>query len=266
MLLLLKILSQLAYPLAASWLLAAGGGFLLWRNRRRTGGWLLALALTWLWLWSTPAFSDWVRSGLEQRYPPARIEELPTADVIVVLGGAMDAAKPPERLYPDLGAAADRVWHAARLFHARKAPLILASGGRLPWSDADHPEAVVIAELLQAFGVPASAILLESDSRTTRENRDYCLPILQASGARRILLVTSALHMPRALALFETTRLEVIPAPTDFEVYQGGWHLMRWLPDARALADGTRAFKEHLAILINKLTDDENNTSAAGGG
>lgn len=255
MLLLLKLLSQLAYPLLTSWVLAAGGGMLLWRNRRRAGGLLLALALAWLWMWSTPAFSDWVRAGLEQRYPPVPVEELPSADVIVVLGGAMDAAKPPQRLYPDLGSAADRVWHAARLFRAGKAPLILASGGKLPWSEASQAEAAVMAELLQDFGVPSSAILLEPNSRTTRENRDYCLPILQASGARRILLVTSALHMPRALALFEATPLEVLPAPGDFEVYRGAGHLLRWIPDAQALADGTRAFKEHLAGWINTLVD-----------
>ncbi|MBL8251837.1 MAG: YdcF family protein [Candidatus Competibacter sp.] len=261
MLLFLKIVSQLAYPLSASLLLVGAGVALLWRHRRRTGGLLLGLGLAWLWLWATPAFSDWVRSGLEQRYPPVAVEDLPAADAIVVLGGAMDAAKPPERLYPDLGAAADRVWHAARLFRAGKAPLILVSGGNLPWNNTQQPEAAAIAQLLQEWGVPPAAILLESGSRTTRENRDYSLPILQASGARHILLVTSALHMPRALALFEASPLDVTPAPTDFEVYPKTATPLRWLPDAQALADGTRAFKEYLASRINALTVGENVTA-----
>ncbi|MCC9003526.1 MAG: YdcF family protein, partial [Candidatus Competibacter sp.] len=85
MLLLTKILSQIAYPLLAALLLAAWAGLLLYRNRRRSGGALLAVALGWLWLWSTPVFSDWVRAGLEQRYPPLPVEALPTADAIVVL-------------------------------------------------------------------------------------------------------------------------------------------------------------------------------------
>jgi hypothetical protein len=101
MLLLAKILSQIAYPLLASLLLAAWAGILLWRNRRRSGAALFTIALGWLWLWSMPVFSDWVRATLEQRHPPVPLEELPTPDAIVVLGGAMEAAKPPERLYPD---------------------------------------------------------------------------------------------------------------------------------------------------------------------
>jgi uncharacterized SAM-binding protein YcdF (DUF218 family) len=56
----------------------------------------------WLWLWSTPAFSDWIRAGLEQRYPPSTLDGLPEADAIVVLGGGTEPAAPPERLDPNL--------------------------------------------------------------------------------------------------------------------------------------------------------------------
>ena len=255
MLLLTKVLSQLAYPLLTALLLAMGAGVLLWRGRRRSGALLLSVALGWLWLWSTPAFSDWLRATLEQRYPPAPLAQLPTADAIVVLGGAMEAAAPPARLDPNLGAAVDRIWYAARLYRTGKAPRILVSGGQLPWSGVEQPESLVMAELLQEWGVPAAAILQESASRTTRENRDYSLPILQAHGIRRVLLVTSALHMPRALALFRTTDLEVIPAPTDFEIHAiNNAHLLRWLPDAQTLADGSRAFKEYLGRWADCLT------------
>lgn len=256
MLFLTKVLSQLVYPLLASLLLAASAGILLWRGRRRLGGSLLSIALGWLWLWSTPAFSDWLRATLEQRYPPALLAQLPAADAIVVLGGAMEAAAPPLRPDPNLGAAADRAWHAARLYRAGKAPWVLISGGCLPWSSIAQSESSVMAALLQELGVPAAAILQESNSRTTRENRDNSLPILQAHGVRRILLVTSALHMPRALALFRAypTDLEVIPAPTDFEVHAvNNAHLLRWLPDAQALADGSRAFKEYLGRWVDRL-------------
>ena len=254
MLLLTKILSQIAYPLLASLLLAGGAGVLLWRGRRRLGGVLLSIALGWLWLWSTPVFSDWLRATLEQRYPAMRLEQLPTADVIVVLGGALEAAAPPARLDPNLGAAADRIWYAARLYRAGKAPRVLVSGGQLPWSGVEQPESSVMAELLQEWGVPAAAILQESASRTTRENRDYSLPLLHAHGVRRVLLVTSALHMPRALALFRVSDFEIIPAPTDFEIYSvNNAHLLRWLPDAQALADSSRAFKEYLGLWVNRL-------------
>lgn len=256
MLLLTKILSQIAYPLLASLLLAASAGVLLWRGRRCAGALLLTVAVGWVWLWSTPAFSDWLRATLEQRYPSTPLERLPAADAIVVLGGLVEAAAPPERLDPNLGAAADRIWHAARLYRAGKAPWVLASGGNLPWSGIEQPESSVMAELLQELGVPATAILQEPGSRTTRENRDRSLPILRANGIHRILLVTSALHMPRALALFRATDLEVIPAPTDFEVHTpNNAHPLRWLPDAQALADGSRAFKEYLGWWVDRWTN-----------
>ncbi len=258
MLLLTKILSQLAYPLLASLLLAAGAGVLFWRSRRRSGAVLLGVALSWLWLWSTPAFSDWLRATLEQRYPPPPLEQLPAADAIVVLGGAMEAAAPPRRPDPNLGAAADRPWHAARLYRAGKAPRVLVSGGTLPWSEIEQPESSVMAALLQEWGVPAAAMIEEPRSRTTRENRDYSLPLLRGLGVRRILLVTSALHMPRALALFRATDLEVIPAPTDFEIgAPNNAHLLRWLPDAQALADGSRAFKEYLGRWVDRLVSPD---------
>jgi uncharacterized SAM-binding protein YcdF (DUF218 family) len=258
MLVLLKLLSQLVYPLLASLLLALWGGWLLWRHQRRSGGILLALALSWLWLWSTPVFGDWLRATLEQRYPPALVEQLPSAEAIVVLGGGMEAAHPPERLYPNLNAATDRAWYAARLFRAGKAPLIVATGGTLPWSGIEQPEAEVMMAFLQELGVPQSAIVLEANSRTTEENRDNTLPILHKLGIRRILLVTSALHMPRALGLFKTTNLDVIPAPTDFEVYNRSTrHPLRWLPDAQALADSSRAFKEYLGRWVNALQQSE---------
>ncbi len=254
MLLLTKVLSQFAYPLLASLLLAFGAGVLLWRGRRRSGALLLSVALGWLWLWSTPVFIDWLRATLEQRYPPVPLQQLPTADAIVVLGGLVEAAAPPRRPEMNLGAAVDRIWYAARLYRAGKAPRILVSGGKLPWSGGEQPESSVMAELLQELGVPAAAILQESNSRTTRENRDESLPILQAHGIRRILLVTSALHLPRALALFRATDLEVIPAPTDFETrFPSNAHPLRWLPDAQALADGSRAFKEYLGRWVDQL-------------
>lgn len=255
MLLLTKILSQIAYPLLASLLLSIGAGLFLWRGRRRMGAWLLTMAITWLWIWSTPVFGDWLRATLEQRYPAVTLEALPNADAIVLLGGAVQPAAPPERPYPDLGAAADRVWHAARLYHAGKAPLILVSGGKLPWSGGDRPEAEAIADLLRQLGVPDTALLLETHSRTTQENRDYSLPILRAQHAHRVLLVTSALHMPRALALFRNSELELIPASTDFEItHPINTHVLRWLPDAQALADSTRALKEYLGQLIVRLS------------
>lgn len=101
-----------------------------------------------------------------------------------------------------------------------------------------------MAVLMQDFGVPVSALLLEENSRNTRENASFSARLLKERGIGRVLLVTSALHMPRALKLFSEQGLQVEAGPADFESDQGPSGFLAWLPDANALDGSGRAFKE----------------------
>jgi uncharacterized SAM-binding protein YcdF (DUF218 family) len=210
-----------------------------------------ALALVWLWLWSMPVMSHWLASQIESQFPQVPIASVAPAQALVVLGGAV---APPVRGHTeiDLGAAADRVWYAARLFHAGKAPLVLLSGG----GDLEHQafsEAHAMAVFLQDLGVPAQAIVLEETSRNTRQNAAFSAALLKARGVEHILLVTSALHMPRALAQFNVQGLRVTPAPTDFEASQGApTGVLAWLPDAGALNGSALAMKELVGLWVGR--------------
>jgi uncharacterized SAM-binding protein YcdF (DUF218 family) len=102
------------------------------------------------------------------------------------------------------------------------------------------------------WGVPASALRLEGRSRNTRENAANSVALVRQVGAKRVLLVTSALHMPRALAVFQGvfagSGVTIIPAATDAEALGDeprGW--AAWLPDAKSLEWSTRSVKEVLA-------------------
>jgi uncharacterized SAM-binding protein YcdF (DUF218 family) len=75
-----------------------------------------------------------------------------------------------------------------------------------------------MAELLRALGVPEDAIVLEERSRTTWENGVEARRILAERGVTRVLLVTSAMHMPRSVGVFRAQGIEVVPAPTDFRI------------------------------------------------
>ena len=213
-----------------------------WRHHGRAAIISGAAAITWLWLWSTPAGSLWIRTPLESQHPALPVAALPDADAIVVLGGAVS---PPEvsRSDVDLGSGADRVWHAARLYHAGKAPLIVLSGGSDP-ADSSMSEAEAMQLFLRDLGVPDSAMLLETRSRNTRENAEYSSQLLRAHKLHHILLVTSALHMQRALGEFSAQGLEVTPAVTDVEGGQPPPIPWRYLPDAESLAASARALKE----------------------
>ena len=255
-LLLDKILGLLFLPLGIAILVAAAALAALALHRRGLGTWLLALALAWLWIWSTPFMVYMFAEQSRALYRPQHIEELPFADAIVLLGGGVDPVS-DGMIYPNMNGAADRVWHAARLYKAGKAPFIIASAGNI-W-DRDHePDRQSPAEamriLLNEFGVPDASIIKEANSRSTRQNALFTSEMASGLEIKKVLLVTSYWHMERSLAAFERTGLEVIPAPCDHARWAGAVPTIFWaLPNARALMSNSRKFWELLGYLAYRL-------------
>jgi uncharacterized SAM-binding protein YcdF (DUF218 family) len=141
----------------------------------------------------------------------------------------------------------DRLTHALALYKAGKAPLVLLSGGAHP---GNRSEAEIMYEHLVLMGVPASALLMERQSRDTHDNALYSAILLKGKGIKRVLLVTSGFHMRRAVPLFERQGLEVIPAPTDFQRLVGEATLMRWLPSVNSLVRSTYAMREYVGYVV----------------
>src|SRR5690606_21114262 len=156
---------------------------------------------------------------------------LPPAEAIVVLGGNTAGGRENWFLPYDPQTAETRTEAAAKLFHARRAPLIVVSGAAL---DGSVSEAQTMARALVRAGVPESAIILETNSHNTRENAVFSSELLKEKGVSRVLLVTSALHMPRAMAVFTKQGVHPIaaPAPPQIVVPQNP-DFSFWLPDLR---------------------------------
>ena len=244
-----KVFSLLVFPLSLG-LVTVACGLCVLRFWRRSGVLLILLGVSIVWVPAMPAFSLWVRGALEHLYPPQAIEIVPVADAIVVLGGSVSPVVPP-RIYPDLNSAADRVLHAARLYKAGKAPLVIVSSGAFPWRKKGLPEAPAMQQLLIEWGVPQQAIVNETDSQNTFENAVFTARILDQHGIKTILLVTSALHMRRALAVFVSLGINAIPVATDYEIADEGDHsLFLWIPDVDALWGSTRAIKEWIGYAV----------------
>ena len=244
-----KFAIALISPLGAS--LFLGGSALLFASfsRRRMAALSGAIAVGWLALWSLPVASDWLRASLENAFPPLAVDSVPEAGAIVVLGGGVT---PPAaaRWVPNLESGADRVWYGARLMHAGKAPVVvLSGGGDLAFSATTEAEAM--RDFMQDLGVDNDAMLLEMRSRNTLENARFSADILRENSIGTIILVTSALHMQRALARFKHEGVNVIPAATDHEVSRRpGWQ--NWLPDTAALDGSARAMKEWVGYLVGR--------------
>jgi len=246
-----KLLTLLISPLGMVVSLLLAAVFLLSAGRKRTSSFLMCISLVLLWVSSTQVVAERILSSLERLYPPVSLQEMPRADAIVLLGGVTRGRTPGNDL-TDLGGGVDRIIHAARLFKAAKAPLLVLSGGNEP---GYRSEAEDMADILQLMDMPADKILLESKSRNTRQNALYCRDIFRRKRIRNILLVTSASHMRRAEGIFIGTGTFVIPAPTDYQIVERPPTFFDWLPQARALEMTTRGMKEYIGYWVYLLTE-----------
>lgn len=237
--------SALSYPLYASITIAAVGAMILLLRFRKIGFTLFAMAILWTAVWSVPAASDGLRGSLEDRHVVVPEESLPNADAIVVLGGATRYRwLQREDVDPwDLGSS--RLAAGARAWLSKRAPIVILTGGR---GGRDASEAARMKIAIQRLGVPASALVLEERSRNTEANAINTARLAHELGVRRILLVTSALHMPRAMLLFERQGFEVTPVPVPERGHRDTWR-ERWVPSPNALWRSGRALKEYVALL-----------------
>jgi uncharacterized SAM-binding protein YcdF (DUF218 family) len=214
-----KIVALFFYPVGLCLGILILGLFCLWATRRqRLGKVLLTLGTVLLLLFSTPFISSGLLVPLEQRYPallhPEGISWGPKSSTsptwIVVLGGG-HVSDPRLPANSQISAVAlGRVVEGVRLHKAIPGSKLLLSGGVV---FDPVPEAEVMAQVAGLLGVKPQDIVLESDSRDTAEEAEI---IAKMIGREKFILVTSAAHMPRSMALFRRRGLQPIPAPTDF--------------------------------------------------
>jgi uncharacterized SAM-binding protein YcdF (DUF218 family) len=254
-----KVGQLFVYPLSLACLLVLFGW--LSASRRRWHSAALGGAVLLLWLGGSRWVAVSLVRSLESRYPA--LADPASAPAIVVLGGGTFPAVPP-RSSVELGGSGDRLLEAVRLYRAGKAPRIVVSSGRVGWSANQGPESADMVEVLEFLGVPRGAILEESRSRNTFENAVETRRLLAPQGVDHVLLVTSALHMPRAIALFRCAGFDAVPVPAGFTVSDNDWGgfndgslegvLLGLLPDAENLVNTTRALKEYLGLALSRLS------------
>lgn len=244
----IKIASTLLlFP--ANLLLSAALGLAL-RHRCRRAIWLSWGALALLWLFSTRAGALLLVAPLETQ--TAALNGVPPAAQAIVVLGARRQSNAPE--YGDRDApgylALARLQYAARLQRISRLPL-LVTGGKT--DNATESEADVMARSLQDdFGVTVR--WQENDANDTAQNASLSAAMLRQAGVQRILLVTDAIHMPRALASFRKAGLETIPAPTVF-FSRERLSLYDYLPSGEGLRRSNYALHEWIGLLWYKLSD-----------
>ncbi|WP_338864598.1 YdcF family protein [Myxococcus stipitatus] len=237
-----KVLDLFLAPLTWALVLLVAGG-LLKRPWPRASRVLAGTGVAVLYLFSTEAVSTLLTYTAEK---DARDTFQPgvTYDAVIVLGGALDPSATERSGHLEFNAAVDRVLRGFELMRDGHARHVLISGGSLDPRPTAVVEADVLARQYQAWGVPAERIFTEGRSRNTRENAVESARIIQEQGWKRLLLVTSAAHMPRAEGCFAAVGLRPDLLPVDARMPATQTRRLSWVPRAVALSSSTDALRE----------------------
>lgn len=251
MLFLTKSIALLLLPPAGLILLAAVGLLFL---KYRGGKELVIISLSLLWMLSTEPVRDALISPLESHYSALKInhqtqQQLVKDNIAIVLLGAGIYENAPEfsRRNALSGHALMRTVYAAEI--AKKTEFDVYTTGGAGLSDNKEAEGKVMQRWLIKFGVAPSKVFREDSAKTTWENATHIQQLLQDKGISKIILVTTAWHMPRAVHVFKSQGLSIIPAPCAYVAKKGAYNLLSFLPQAHVLADSSDALHEYMGIL-----------------
>ena len=242
-----RFIATLGQPYTILLVLMAVAIVNLWRKRRETRRRLLPLTALFVTLavMSLPAVAHLALNVAEGQ--PSRLAQRPEdAEAIVVLAGGVN-------LSDETGAGAEpdsstmhRCRYAAELYRRGPACPVLVSGGKVDQEWPGPAFAEVMRAFLQQLNVQNSDIIVEGVSRSTYENAIESRRLLEQHHIRKIVLVTDAVHMNRALACFRKQGLEVIPAPCHFQAGLLEGSVRDYLPNPNAAAGCQDAFHEWL--------------------
>jgi uncharacterized SAM-binding protein YcdF (DUF218 family) len=245
-----RLTAEIASPffLLTVWL-AAALVYLAWKGAepRRRLLWAVVPASL-LALFSMPAISYLALGTLEWSYPP-RSPRADAGQAIVVLSGGI---LPPDEWRQEAQLSADTLYrclHALRLYRQSPACPVVVSGGRVFPDEPGPTLAATMRAFLVEIGIPQEDIWTEELSRSTYENAVECGKILRARGIQDIVLVTQAVHMPRADRCFRRQGLNVTPAPchhratVDFPT-----RLSDYKPTPRGAREFEEAFHEWIGL------------------
>ncbi len=190
---------------------------------------------------------------LEDDYPPYSYEQLSKEEiedtVIVILSGGMVLGSP---VAGDEGVEIDETtlarFYGGYKIYQKLGCNILLSGGSSTDRSNELPIAKVMQDVFLSWGVDKEKIIVEDLSKTTLESAEYSLKKLEEEGYKRIILVTSALHMRRSVKCFERGEIKIIPAPVNYILGKEPLNILNFLPNAGVLSNNFYAIHEWIGL------------------
>ncbi len=243
-------MAPLFFPLSLCLEILIVGIFLLWFTRRQKAGKIIVtIGVATFVALSYGVASEILLRPLEYRYPPLTdVSVVSDVKWVVVLSGGHS----PDAQLPITGQLSDaslvRLVEGIRIHRKLSKSKLLLSGGSVFSTVAESKAMMDVAVVL---GVDAKDLVLESESKDTKDQARFIQKIV---GDSRFILVTSASHMPRSLALFQKRGMHPIPAPIG--------HIVKkrqkitpamFFPSAGRIEKTERAFHEYLGLAWAKL-------------
>jgi uncharacterized SAM-binding protein YcdF (DUF218 family) len=224
-----KILSFLMMPI--SWIFLAFLVSFFWKRQSKK---LRITGIIMLFIFTSPLLMDGINNYWE---PPILLtEDIPESKVGVVLGGFSSYDTTSNRIAFRFGS--DRFNQGIWLLQTKKIDRLVISGGSGFLLKPELRESVYVSKYADEIGIPMWKVLIESESRNTRENAIETKKLLEAEELSKepILLITSGYHMPRAIACFEKQGLKVVPYCAESYRNESGVDLSSFIPNPLILA------------------------------
>ena len=208
-------LIPLLEPIGLLWLALIFLAILLWRKCARGFAIIAAGLAAFIYLIGASALPDALLHSLESPYVGVHRDTLPNCDAVVMLGGGLDPSR-DEVGGLHLTIAGDRIIAALEMIRLSKAPALVCGGSGVRVGGVEKIEADLFKQALIERRVPIPEIISLGHCFDTHDEATRTRALATQRGWRRILLVTSATHLPRATATFRAVGLEVVPVPCNF--------------------------------------------------
>lgn len=248
-----KLLEYFAAPSHFALMLLALGAALLYTRFFAWGRRLAAVAAALLLVMALGPLGQMLASPLENRFPPPP-DDMAPPDEIIVLGGSVDEELTAERGRVALNEAAERLTAPIGLLRRYPKARLIFSGGTAAIFGSRHTEAEATRLFWREVGLDAGDALYEDRSRNTAENARFTYELAGPKPGERWLLVTSAMHMPRAVGLFRHAGFPVIAYPVDFHVNRDFFRFRPLQATSRAVGLVDAAAHEWTGLLVARAS------------
>lgn len=249
-----KIIDVLLSPLAWAILLVAAAvpwrrpSARAWRRRRAIG--IAALAV--LLVFSSHYVANALWWSLEHS-ARSSYRDGEAYDVVVLLGGVGDERVMAITGEPAYNDNVERLIATHRLLRDGHARFAIVSGGVRDESLAAFNEASMLAGTLRDWGIAEDRVIIEDKAKNTRDNAVLSAKIIQDRDFRRVLVVTSAFHVPRSIECFRAVGIDADFLPVDYRAHPVVLDARDLLPRAEELFHSSAALREVFGTYIYRL-------------